>query len=287
MPLIVTHNAPDLDAITSVWLLTRFDSQHYGGSRVTFVNAGETISLEAAAHLGYNLDQVTHVDTGGGDFDHHDASRSGKEFCAAKLVFDYLVKIHPEIGQNLALIEIVKHTLDIDHFGEVFWPASDHPRYQFMLHEIIAGIDRTETNDDNYQVELGARLLDFVYAGMKSYLLARAELTNGITFPLKNGTAFAILSGNEEVLSAAQKSGHLLAIKKDDKLGNIRLKARPDANFNLDQVYQAIKLKDSVGTWYYHPSGKMLLNGSRKNINQKPSPLSLEEIIKIVKDYLS
>lgn len=286
MPLLVTHNAPDLDAITSIWLLTRFDSQHYSGSRITFVNAGETISLEAAAALGYNLDQVTHVDTGGGDFDHHDVNRSGKEFCAAKLVFDYLKKIHPEIEQNFALIEIVKHVLEVDHFGEVFWPESNHPRYQFMLHEIIAGIDRTETNDDTYQVELGARLLDYVYAGMKSYLQARAELANGLVFPLKNGTAFAILSSNEEVLAAAQKNGHLLAIKKDEQLGNIRIKARPDANFNLEQIYQAIKLKDNIGTWYYHPSGKMLLNGSRKNINQKPSPLTLEEIIVIVKDYL-
>lgn len=286
MPLLVTHNAPDLDAITSIWLLTRFDSQHYSGSRITFVNAGETISLEAAAALGYNLDQVTHVDTGGGDFDHHDVNRSGKEFCAAKLVFDYLKKIHPEIEQNFALIEIVKHVLEVDHFGEVFWPESNHPRYQFMLHEIIAGIDRTETNDDTYQVELGARLLDYIYAGMKSYLQARAELANGIVFPLKSGTAFAILSSNEEVLAAAQKNGHLLAIKKDEQLGNIRIKARPDANFNLEQIYQAIKLKDNVGTWYYHPSGKMLLNGSRKNINQKPSPLTLEEIIVIVKDYL-
>ncbi len=286
MPLLVTHNAPDLDAIASIWLLTRFDSQHYSGSRITFVNAGETISLEAAAALGYNLDQVTHVDTGGGDFDHHDVNRSGKEFCAAKLVFDYLKKIHPEIEQNFALIEIVKHVLEVDHFGEVFWPESNHPRYQFMLHEIIAGIDRTETNDDTYQVELGARLLDYVYAGMKSYLQARAELINGLVFPLKNGTAFAILSSNEEVLAAAQKNGHLLAIKKDEQLGNIRIKARPDANFNLEQIYQAIKLKDNIGTWYYHPSGKMLLNGSRKNINQKPSPLTLEEIIVIVKDYL-
>ena len=286
MPLLVTHNAPDLDAITSIWLLTRFDSQHYSGSRIAFVNAGETISLEAAAALGYNLDQVTHVDTGGGDFDHHDQNRSGKEFCAAKLVFDYLAKIHPEIEQNLALIEIIKHVLEVDHFGEVFWPESNNPRYQFMLHEIIAGVDRTETNDDTYQVELGARLLDYVYAGMKSYLQARAELVNGLVFPLKSGTAFAILSSNEEVLAAAQKNGHLLAIKKDEQLGNIRIKARPDANFNLEQIYQTIKLKDNVGTWYYHPSGKMLLNGSRKNINQKPSPLTLEEIIVIVKDYL-
>ena len=287
MALIVTHNAPDLDAIASVWLLTRFDAQHYAGSRIAFVNPGETISLEAAAALGYSLADATHVDTGGGEFDHHDLARAGKEYCAAKLVYDHLVKIHPELQNDLALQEMIKHFLDVDHFGEAFWPDSNNSRYQFMLHQIISGMDATHTNDDSYQTELGARLLDFVYAGMKSYISARAEMANGVVFPLKEGTAFAIVSNHDEVITFAQKSGHILAIKKDATNGNIRIKARPDAPFNLEQVYQAIKLTDDVGTWYNHPSGKMLLNGSRKSKNQTPSPLSLAEIITIVKDYLS
>ncbi len=286
MPLIVTHQAPDLDAIASVWLLTRFDTQHYGGSRVAFVNAGNSLDDQAAAILGYTPEEVTHVDTGGGPFDHHDVARAGKDFCATSLVFQYLQKIHPELQNDLALQEIVKHVLDVDHFGEVFWPESDHPRYQFMLHEIIAGIDRTEKNDDSYQLELGGRLLDFIYAGMKSYVRAREELANGIVFPLHAGTAFAILSNNEEVISAAQKAGHFLAIKKDATSGHIRIKARPDAPFDLAAVFEAIQTLDSVGTWYYHPSGKMLLNGSRKNPHQLPSPLTLEEVVTIVKDKL-
>ncbi len=287
MPLIVTHFAPDLDAIASIWLLTRFDAQHYAGSRVTFVNPGETISLEQAADLGYSLDQVTHVDTGGGEFDHHDEDRAGKDLCAAKLVYDHLQKVHPDIKNNLALKEMVDYFLEIDHFGEVFWPESDHPRYLFMLDQIIVGMDVTHTNDDSYQVDLGARLLDFVYANMRSYISARASLADGIIFPLKTGTAFAVLANNDEVLTLAQKAGHLLAIKKDLDGGHIRIKARPDAKFDLKLIYEAIKLKDKTGTWYYHPGGKMLLNGSRKSKNQTPSPLTLEEIVTIVKDYLA
>ena len=287
MPLIVTHFAPDLDAIASIWLLTRFDAQHYAGSRVTFVNPGETISLEQAADLGYSLDQVTHVDTGGGEFDHHDEDRAGKDLCAAKLVYDHLQKVRPDIKNNLALKEMVDYFLEIDHFGEVFWPESDHPRYLFMLDQIIVGMDVTHTNDDSYQVDLGARLLDFVYANMRSYISARASLADGIIFPLKTGTAFAVLANNDEVLTLAQKAGHLLAIKKDLDGGHIRIKARPDAKFDLKLIYEAIKLKDKTGTWYYHPGGKMLLNVSRKSKNQTPSPLTLEEIVTIVKDYLA
>lgn len=286
-PLIVTHAAPDLDAITSVWLLTRFDNQHYGGSRVTFVSAGQRLSDETAAELGYSPDQVTHVDTGGGPFDHHDVARAGKQFCAAKLVYDYIATIHPEIKNDLALQEMINHVLDVDHFGEAFWPEADHSRYQFMLHQIISGMDKTEKDDDAYQVDLGGRLLDFVYASMKSYIQARGELANGIIFPLKSGgTAFAVASSNEDVLAAAQKAGHLLAIKKDESSGHLRLKARPDAPFDLQAIYDDILTQDSIGTWYYHPSGKMLLNGSRKNPDQKPSPLSLEQVVTIVKKHL-
>ena len=69
--LLVTHQKPDLDAIASTWLLVRFDSQHFGGSRIAFVPAGTKMSDEQAAALGYTPDQVEHTDTGKGRFDHH------------------------------------------------------------------------------------------------------------------------------------------------------------------------------------------------------------------------
>ena len=58
--LIVTHHAPDLDAISSVWLLKRFDTQRYGTAKVAFVDPGKTISLEEAEQ-NYNcqLHQIT------------------------------------------------------------------------------------------------------------------------------------------------------------------------------------------------------------------------------------
>ncbi|MBQ6436710.1 hypothetical protein IJJ27_04110 [bacterium] len=285
--LLVTHQKPDLDAIASTWLLVRFDSQHFGGSRIAFVPAGTKMSDEQAAALGYTPDQVEHTDTGMGRFDHHLPERAGKEFSATSLVYDYLVQIHPEYQTDQALKMMVDHVTDVDHFGEAFWPDANNPRYEFMLHQILDAMDATATNDDSYQVELGHRLLDFVYASMKAHVKAVAKLAEGIEWPLKSGgKAFAILTGNEEVLAVAQKAGYALVIKKDKNTGHIRIKARPDAPFDLNELYQKVLAKDQIGTWYNHPSGKMLLNGSRKNPDHVPSPLSLEEVVAMAKEIL-
>ena len=76
----------------------------------------------------------------------------------------------------------------------------------------------------------------------------------------------------------------MLVIKKDPKTGNIRIKLRPDAGFDLSLLRDAILQKDRVGSWYYHPSGRMLLNGSDKHRDQKASPLTLEQATNIVKE---
>ncbi len=214
-------------------------------------------------------------------------ARAGRQYCAASLVYQHLCQIHPELVNDEALKAMVDHFLDVDHFGEVFWPDASHPRYQFMLHQIIGSMDNTATNDDSYQVELGARLLDFVYAGMKQEIKAKQKLALGTTFTLPNGgEGFAIETGNDEVLAVAQKAGFVLVVKKDDQSGAIRIKAKPDAPFDLSAIYQAIIAKDKVGTWYYHPSGKMLLNGSRKSSSHRPSPLTLETIIDLIVNNL-
>jgi len=44
--LLVTHHAPDLDAIGGIWLFKRFDALNYANAQVAFVDPGDTISLE-------------------------------------------------------------------------------------------------------------------------------------------------------------------------------------------------------------------------------------------------
>jgi len=91
-----------------------------------------------------------------------------------------------------------------------------------------------------------------------------------------------LLTRNDDTIKVAQKQGYLLVVRKDPKLGHVRIKARPDAPFNLDELMKKILTTDRKGTWFYHGSGKMLLNGSIKHRNQTASSLSLSGIIHLV-----
>ena len=73
---------PDLDAISSVWLLKKFDSE-FENAEVKFVPAGTTYQNKVVD----SDPDVVHVDTGLGRFDHH---QSEDRICAAELVFNYL-----------------------------------------------------------------------------------------------------------------------------------------------------------------------------------------------------
>ncbi len=282
--LIVTHHAPDLDAIASVWLLKRFDSQRYASAKVAFVNPGDTIDLETAEKdYDCQLHEITHVDTGLGEFDHHQVEKASREICAATLVFDYLKKVRPEISDDQALVEIVKIVLDVDHFGEVFWPEAKTNRFVFTLHQLIHGHESIDPHDDDSQLHFGMCALDCAYAEMTNRLKAEEIIqAKGIDFEIKAGNCLALETQNDETIKLAQLKGYVLAIRKDSEFGHIRIKVRPDADLVLDKLHKQIMQLDPKATWFYHASGKMLLNGSVKHRNQTASSLSLQQIIDLV-----
>lgn len=286
-PLIVTHHAPDLDAVTAVWLLKRFDSQNYATARIAFVNPGDTLSASQAENLGSQLHQVTHVDTGLGEFDHHQPERGQQFISAASLVYDHIVKIHPELKANRALRTITDFTTHIDHFKEIDWPEPDHIRYHFMIHELIKGIELQDPHDDDSQLNFGLTCLDSAYGILTQRFKAEEIIASeGITFSINAGNALGLLTSNDDTIKIAQKQGFVLVVRKDPKLGNIRIKARPDSKIDLRTLAEVIKAKDQTGSWYSHPSGKMLLNGSSKHRSQQASSLTLDQVIEILKNTL-
>ncbi len=282
--IIVTHHSPDLDAITASWLLQIFNSQTYQDAKFVFVNPGDRLSHQEAVDLGATLDEVTHVDTGLGKFDHHQPERSADKKCAAMLVFDHLCQINPIIKEDKALKELVNFVNEIDHFEEIYWPDSSNLRYVFMIHELIRGYELVNSQNDLGQLEFGFRCLDYAYQNLKQTVQANQIIEqDGIQFSITAGPCVALETSNEEAIKQAQKQGFLLVFRKDPQKGHIRIKIRPDANFTLKELYDSIKIVDPDGSWFYHSSGKMLLNGSLKHRNQVPSSLSIKEVIKLIK----
>jgi len=282
--LIITHHAPDLDAVGAVWMLKRFDAQHYADAQVGFVDPGQQISPSEAERLGFQMHQVTHVDTGLGEFDHHQEERGHQRICATSLVFEHICKIHPEEKNNKALQYISEFAIDIDHFGEINWPEPNSPRYSFMVHELLSGFENVDPHNDDSQLHFGLQCLDCAYASLTEGFEAEIEMRKGETFETKWGKCLGIETRNDQVLKYAQRQGYALVIRKDPKTGEMRIKARPDTDMDLKKLYEEILKLDQVGYWFYHNSGKMLLNGSRKRRHQKPTPLTLQQVVELVKN---
>ena len=157
--LIVTHHAPDLDAIASTWILKKFHAQKFADAHIGFVNPGDKITLEEAEIYGCQLHEITYVDTGGGEFDHHQPGRAMERVCATSLVFDHVCEVHPEKKDDEALKSIVEMANSVDHFEEVYWPESESERYLFMLHEIVRGHEFTDPHNDDSQMHFGFQCL--------------------------------------------------------------------------------------------------------------------------------
>jgi hypothetical protein len=281
--LIVTHHVPDLDAVGAVWMLKRFDPQNYADARVGFVNPGSRISLDEANALNAELHEVTHVDTGLGRFDHHQPDRGLLKISATSLTYDYVCSLDGNLSEDSTLQNLVNFVTEIDHFGEIHWPDANNLRYSFMLHELIRGFElQTYFNDDS-QLHFGLSCLDCAYAVLKHHHKAEEIIIEkGQVFQLAEGSAMAISTRNDDTIKIAQRQGMILVVRKDPDLGNIRIKARPDSNIDLKALHDKILEVDRVGNWYYHPSGKMLINGSVKHQDQAASPLTLSDVVKMV-----
>lgn len=286
--LIVTHHSPDLDAIGAVWILKRWDSQHFADAKVGFVNPGEEISYEAAQVLGFQMHEITHVDTGLGEFDHHQPERGHQNICASSLVLDHVCQVHPDLADDQTLKTLVEYINESDHFGAVHWPAAGHYRYCFMIDSLIRGQEFFDPHNDESQLHFGMQCLDAAYAALNQHLKAvEIVATQGVRFEIKAGRAIGLESSNDDTVKLAQKQGYQVVIRKDPKEGHLRIKARPDTDIDLKALATEISKIDTKGSWYYHPSGKMLINGSSKHRNQRPSPLSLDQVIELVKKIYS
>ena len=275
MKTIVTHFSPDLDAITSCWLIKKF-FPGWKNAEIKFVPAGLTYEKKPVD----SNPEIIHVDTGLGKFDHH---QSNDLTCAAEKILNYLQK------NDLIKIKLIKplkilidFVIEDDHFLEIYYPETESSRYTFLLNNLIDGLKNTLT-DDLRLVEFIFIALDGALDKLKKQEVAQAEIKKGFVFHSYLGKSFAIESPNDEVLRLAQKSGYQLVARKDPKYGNIRIKTPPNPKLDLMPLYNKILKVDSKGSWFLHSSKHMLLNGSPKRRDQIPSPLTITKLIEIIK----
>jgi len=275
MKTLVTHISPDIDALTAGWLIHRF-MPGWKEAVMKFVPAGKTLN-EAAPDA--NSD-IIHIDTGFGQYDHH---HSDDDTCAARLVLDYLNEnSYIKSADIIPLERLVDVVNRYDHFREVFLDEPDDDIHDFSLEAAISGLIIKFQNDAEV-VRMAEIFLDALLINFKNKVNAEKIMKKALEFTSYWGKTLALETENDEILQLASKKGYDMAIRKSRQHGFIRIKLHPRTKKNLKKLHELVLKHDPEAMWYYHPSGKMLLNGSSKHKNFKVTKLSLNDIIELIK----
>lgn len=268
MKTIVTHIGPDLDAITAIWLIKTY-FPGWEEASIAFVPAGKTLNN---APPDDNPD-IIHVDTGFGKYDHH---QSDADTCAAQLVY-------AQLRPDPALARMVEVVNEVDHFREVFFPNPTADFWDFSLITQIDGWRLLHPDNPIKIVSLGMDSLDALYKIFQNKVWAEKEMKEkAVEFETKWGRAFGIETTNDEVVHLGQKMGYAVVIRRDSRKGYVRIKSLPKDDIDLTPVYNTLKERDSAATWFLHASRHMILNGSTKNPDMKPTTLTLQQIIDVL-----
>jgi len=273
MKTIVTHIGPDLDAITSTWLAKTF-LPGWEEASMAFVPAGTTLNK-----MDPDSDpDILHVDTGFGKFDHH---QTDADTCASVLVYEEIKRTQ---GEDPVLERLVKVVNDVDHFREVFYPEASADYWEFWIVGQIDGWRLIHAENPIKIMELGFASLDGIYKVLLNKLWAEKELENAITFETKWGKGMGLETINDEVIHQAQKRGIAVVIRKDPKKGYVRIKTLPKPEIDLSTLYERLKADEPDATWFLHASRHMVLNGSAKNPDMKPSTRPLQALVDVIKE---
>src|SRR3989344_6094337 len=303
MRKIVTHMNPDLDAVTSAWLLVRW-LPNWQDAEFAFVPAGKTIDKGDPDHDP----NILHVDTGSGKLDHHQA---GDYTCASRITLDYLIKNGHRDSVPASEIQVVGSTIHIsklnwnkealsriaevvtqtDHFQDVHYPDAQADYLDFRAEEILNGWKLLYRDQDEYVLQIGLKLLDAIYTTMVSKVDAEDTIErDGIVFDSPFGKALGVETKNSQVNDIAQKRGYKLVVRRHPQLKNINVKVPPPnlmkgekGLLDLTKLYEIFKSRDPQADWFLHASKTMLLNGSAKNPDMQPTTLTLSQVIEIIK----
>lgn len=275
MKTIVTHLSPDLDAIASVWLIKKY-LPNWNDAEVKFVPSGTTLDNQSPD----SDKDVIHVDTGLGKFDHH---QTNDYTSATKLVYKYLMgRDYIDEKEIKPLEKIIEYVNSTDHFAEVFYSDPEADRYDFMIRQLVDGL-KVINHDEAKLMEIIFLLLESALIVFKNKVNAEEEINRGFVFKSYLGRSLALESKNEEAVKLALKKGFTLVIRRHPEVGFTRIKTIPEKKYNLGPIYKKILELDKKGSWFFHISGHMLLNGSSGNPKLIPTTLSINKIIEIVK----
>lgn len=256
---LVTHLAPDLDALLGMWILIRFGG--HSNYELAFVPVGKRLEGKGDA---------IHVDTGLAQFDHHQTSANT---CAAQLVYETVFHDRDEP----AVAELVEFALLTDWYRK-----PEETNGPFTINSVIDGLNQLYPNDPECVAERAFEMLDAVYRSLTSRLKAEREYADGFTFTSVFGQAFAISSGMPHIRSLAHLKGAKVVVFVDPLTGFRGYKARSQDGVDFSSVFERIRRLEPEADWFLHSSKELLLCGSPKAPDRRLSKLSLQQLVELV-----
>ena len=274
---IVTHVSPDFDGIPAIWLLKRFHPD-FSDAKVAFVPVGDaTYNNEP---VDSNAD-VLHVDTSMGKFDHHQTN----EFtCGAKLVYEWLLDEGYVAKDDEALERLIEIVTQLDHGWDTRkWCEAANDRYEFSLHNILVGWKIIHPKQDEKYVQWTIDALDSVYKLLQLKVAAEKEIEDGKKFKTRWGRGVGVFTNNDAILDVAIKKGFAVVVRKDPGRGYVRVTGSTNHKVDLTRAYEKFRAKDPLATWFLHASRVLLRNGSSRNPNMRPTKLTIDEVVEVLK----
>ncbi len=266
MSVVVSHFSPDLDSVTSAWIVLR--RAGLTDPRLAFVRSGTTLNDQPADANP----EVIHVDTGLGRFDHHQPDVAAPDVCAAKLVWQHYAP------HDRALARMVEFVVEVDN-GRLSPAEQQHP---FGVTGLIHGLNLEYPNDPERVVQTMLPLLDAWYRSMVQVVAAEAEFERAEWFETPWGPGAALcetVGGGQQI---AYAHGAMVFVSRNPD-GWQRITAPARSAVDLTPVAETLQRSDPGAEWYLHPSKKLLLNGSTKAPPRHLSGLSLSQLVELVR----
>ncbi len=288
--VIVTHTAPDLDAIGYVWMLKRFwPGFAEAGIKLMPSNRVDRAVLDAADSVG---DVGGVYDPGEWRFDHHHLpGAESTSTCAAKMVWQHLLGLGVEGGYLKPLIEVI-------YQGDL---ARTEP---VGIHALLWGTE-TRKNPvtgqrltDLEMMAVGFDLLDRAAAWLKRKAEVAAELAPLVVWKSEDGLVWAIRGGSASTNFAAYEQGCRLAVYEGEpielaegvtySMGASRAPEwqSPHLGDLVEKVLRAIDCPDAVASeldlWYRHQDGFFVGRGGKKAPHFEPPGVDLAEVARVL-----
>lgn len=264
---IVGHLAPDLDCLVAIWILKRFGGAD--DASLAFVPAGSTLD-----DCPVDTDpRVVHVDTGGGQFDHH--GLSDRSLSAAELVRRAVVPDDP------ALQRLVSYVTRLDHAHVI--PSKQ--TMLFSINDLISGYNALFPTRPQHVAQAMMLNFDAWYAHEQRHVRLEQAFAQRLEFPTRWGLGIAMQSDDGGSSRLAYGRGAVLYAYRDGR-GNMGIAAQSRSDVDLEPVYVDLKRVDAKADWYLHPSHRLLLCGTAKAPPRQRSRLTLEELVAVIKGEL-